>query len=146
MMDVQVYVRLVERQREELNNFPIAYAFNEQQLDEALEKLGVIDLRDCVTVFKHGDIVKREDAPKLIELMRRHTQEMADAMKDKEFAEAAFLYEMDNHEYAINWDGDDDVLGCFGLDFDKLKELGLEDAYRRARNQHMKHAQEWEMI
>ena len=145
-MDVQVYVKFIERQREELNNFPIAYAFNQQQLDEALEKLGVTDLYDCVTVFNHGDIVKRDDAPKLIELMRRHTQEMADAMKDKEFAEAAFLYEMDNHEYAINWDGDDDVLNCFGLDFEKLRELGLEDAYRRARKQHMKHAQEWEMI
>lgn len=146
MMDVQVYAKFIERQREELNNFPIAYAFNQQQLDEALEKLGVTDLYDCVTVFNHGDIVKRDDAPKLIELMRRHTQEMADAMKDKEFAEAAFLYEMDNHEYAINWDGDDDVLNCFGLDFEKLRELGLEDAYRRARKQHMKHAQEWEMI
>lgn len=145
-MDVQVYAKFIERQREELNNFPIAYAFNQQQLDEALEKLGVTDLYDCVTVFNHGDIVKRDDAPKLIEMMRRHTKELADAMKDKEFAEAAFLYEMDNHEYAINWDGDDDVLNCFGLDFEKLRELDLEDAYRRARNRHMKHAQEWEMI
>ena len=146
MMDVQVYAKFIERQREELNNFPIAYAFNQQQLDEALEKLGVTDLYDCVTVFNHGDIVKRDDAPKLIEMMRRHTKELADAMKDKEFAEAAFLYEMDNHEYAINWDGDDDVLNCFGLDFEKLRELDLEDAYRRARNRHMEHAAEWEMI
>lgn len=146
MMDVQVYVNLIERHREELSNFPIAYAFNQKQLDEALEKLGVDDVYDCVTVFQHGDIVKREDAPKLIEMMKRHTQELADAMKDKKFAEAAFLYEMDNHEYAINWDGDDDVLNCFGLDFDKLRELDLEDVYRRARHKHMEHAQEWEMI
>lgn len=146
MMDVQVYVNLIERHREELSNFPIAYAFNQQQLDEVLEKLGVTDLYDCVTVFQHGDIVKREDAPKLIEMMRRHTQELADAMKDKEFAEAAFLYEMDNHEYAINWDGDDDVLNCFGLDFEKLRELDLEDVYRRARHRHMEHATEWGMI
>ena len=53
---------------------------------------------------------------------------------------------MDNHEYAINWSADEDVFGCFNLDWKKLREWGLEDAYRRARNQHMKHAEEWGMI
>lgn len=68
-------------------------------------------------------------------------------MKDEEFAEAAFLYEMDTHEYAINWSGDEDVLSCFYMkDFDDLQEMNLVPAYKRTRNQHMKHAQEWGMI
>lgn len=30
----------------------------------------------------------------------------------------AFMYEMGNHEHHINWQGDWDVLSCFGLDDD----------------------------
>ena len=145
-MNTQAYIDFKERQQQEVNNFPIAYAFNDEQLQRALEKLGVESTHECVTVFGHGDIVKKEDAPKLVAMLRRHTKEMQEALLDETFAEAAFLYEMDNHEYAINWDGDDDVLNCFGLDFEKLRSMGLEDAYRRARKAHYKHAEEWEMI
>ena len=143
----QAYLDLIDKHREELNNFPIAYAFNDQQLKEALEKLGVDSVDECVTVFGHGDIVKKGDGKKLIDMMKRHTKEVKDALiADKEFAEAAFLYEMDNHEYAINWDGDDDVLRCFGLDYEELVKLNLEDAYRRARQKHYKNMEEWGVI
>lgn len=145
-MKRQAYLDLQEKHRQEINNFPIAYAFSEQQLKEALEKLGVGSVKECVTIFGHGDIVKKENAKPFVDMLKRHTKEVKEALKDKEFAEAAFLYEMDNHEYAINWDGDADVLSCFGIDFNELKEMGLEDAYRRARNAHMKHAEEWDMI
>ena len=141
-MKHQAYVELIEKHREELNAFPVAYAFNKKQLEEALVKLGA-KKEECVTVFEHGDIMKKEDAPKFLEMLKRHTDEVKAAMRDEDFAEGAFLYEMDNHEYAINWDGDDDVLRCFGMDFDDLEELGLMGAYRRARNAHMKHAEEW---
>ena len=147
MRKQQAYLDLLEKQRKELNEFPIAYAFNDEQLKEALAKLGVESVKECVTIFGHGDIVKKENAKPFIDLLKRHVDEIKDLIKsDEEVAEAAFLYEMDNHEYAINWDGDDDVLRCFGLDFDDLKELNLIDPYRRARNAHMQHAREWEMI
>jgi hypothetical protein len=144
-MKRQAYLDLQKRQQQELEDFPIAYAFSDKQLEEALEKLGA-EKSECVTVFGHGDVVKRSDVPDLLAMLKRHTKELHDALKDKEFAEAAFLYEMDNHEYAINWDGDADVLACFSLDEKKLHEMGLDDAYRNARRAHMKHAQEWDMI
>lgn len=144
-MKRQEYLDLQKRQQQEFEDFPIAYAFSDQQLTEALEKLGA-EKSECVTVFGHGDIVKKKDVPALKDMLKRHTKEIHEALKDKEFAEAAFLYEMDNHEYAINWDGDADVLACFSLDEKKLHEMGLDDAYRKARRAHMKHAQEWEMI
>lgn len=142
----QAYLDLQEKHRQEINEFPIAYAFSDEQLQEALVKLGVKSTKECVTVFGHGDIVKRENAKPFLDMLKRHTQEVKEAMKDKEFAEAAFRYEMDNHEYAINWGGDDDVLACFGMDFDDLRELGLMDAYRRARNAHMKYMEELDVI
>ena len=145
-MKRQEYLDFKKRQQKEFEDFPIAYAFNDKQLEEALEKLGATK-EECVTVFGHCDIVKRENAKPLIELLERHTKELREKLReDKKFAEAAFLYEMDNHEYAINWSADDDVLDCFSLGWDMLRKWGLEDAYRRARNQHMKNAEEWGMI
>lgn len=142
-MNTQAYLALQKKHREEIEAFPIAYAFSEQQLKEALEKLGVNDIRECVTIFGHGDIVKKSDAGKFISMLKRHTEEMRESLKDEEFAEAAFLYEMDNHEYAINYDGDGDVLGCFGLEIDDLEKMGLARAYAIARKRHMDRAREW---
>lgn len=144
-MKRQEYVDMMKRHQDEISEFPIAFAFNEKQLEEALEKLGA-KKEECVTVSGYGDIMKKTDVPAYYAMFKRFNAELAEAMKDEDFAEAAFLYEMDNHEYAINWDGDADVLACFNLDEKKLYELGLDGAYRRARRKHMKHAEEWEMI
>ena len=59
-----------------------------------------------------------------------------------------FAYrEMDNHEYAINLDGDEDVLDSLVLTREELKEFGLEEAYQNARRKHMKRAgEEWGII
>ena len=145
-MKRQEYLDLKREHEEELNKFPIAYAFNEEQLARALEKLGATK-EECVTVFGHGDIVKREDADRFIEMLERHTEEIKEKLKDDvEFAEAAFLYEMDNHEYAINWSADEDVLNCFCIDWDFIRKHGLQMAYNSARNKHFKQMEEWGVI
>lgn len=144
-MKRQEYLDLMEKQQQELTDFPIAYAFDEKQLKVALEKLGATK-EECVTVFGHGDVMKRTDVPAFKAMLKRHTKELHEALRDEEFAEAAFLYEMDNHEYAINWTGDEDVFSCFAIDEKMLHEMGLDGAYRRARKKHMDHAREWDMI
>ena len=72
-----------------------------------------------------------------------------------EYQKGAFLYEMYNHEYGINWEADYDVLSCFGkieypgdgnesLDayFDALKFTETQrSAYLAARSEYYKHAQ-----
>ena len=140
------YLELKKKHQKEFEEFPIAYAFNDKQLEEALEKLGATK-EECISVFGHGDIVKRENAKLLIELLDRQNKEMKRKLReDHDFAEAAFLYEMDNREYANNWSGDEDVLDCFNLTFSDIRNFGLQTAYDRARNQHMRNAEEWGMI
>ena len=137
-MNYMNYYELQEAHREELGAFPIAYAFNKEQLERALEKLGATK-DEVVSLFGHGDIVRKTDAQAYIDMLERHVGELHEHLKrGGEWAENAFLYEMDNHEYAINMDGDEDILNCFALDFDDLVEWGLEDEYVRARNLHMK--------
>ena len=146
-MKKQEYLDLKDRHQKEVNDFPIAYAFNDEQLKEALVKLGAESVKECVTVFGHGDIVKKENAKPFIEMLKRHTEEVKQKIKeDPDFAQAAFLYEMDNHEYAINWDGDDDVLACFGIDFNDIREWGLQLAWESARRKHFEQMEEWGVI
>lgn len=145
-MKRQEYLDFKKRQQKEFEDFPIAYAFNDKQLEEALEKLGATK-EECVSVFGHGDIVRRQDAKDLVKLFTRHDKELKEKLKsDPEFAYEAILYEMDNHEYAINWSGDEDVLAALGISFDFIRKNGLQMVYDQARNRHMKHAEEWEMI
>ena len=139
------YLDLMEKHRKELEEFPIAYAFNEEQLEKALAKLGA-KKEECVSMSGHGDIIKRTDVQAFKDMFKRQKKELQEAMTDKEFAEAAFRYEMDNHEYAINWSGDEDVLSCFGYSFDDLRELELMDSYRRARDAHMKYMEDLDVI
>lgn len=142
-MKRQEYLDFKKRQQKEFEEFPIAYAFNDKQLEEALEKLGATK-EECVSVFGHGDIVRRQDAKDLVKLFTRHDKELKQKLTDDvEFAYEAFLYEMDNHEYANNWSADEDVLDALGIDFTFIRKHGLQLAYDKARNQHMKHAQEW---
>ena len=76
-----------------------------------------------------------------------HAEEVKEALlADKDFALAAFLYEMDNHEYAINYDRDGDVLGRFGLEIDDLSVMELDDVYLLARKKHFEHMREWGVI
>ena len=56
-----------------------------------------------------ADFVERHKAL-FLELERR-SAEMA---QDYAYIKSGFLYEMYNHEYGINWQGDWDVLSCFG--------------------------------
>ena len=72
-----------------------------------------------------------------------------------EYQKGAFLHEMYNHEYGINWEADYDVLSCFGrieypgdgnesLDayFDALKFTDTQrSAYLAARSEYYAHAQ-----
>ena len=146
-MKKQEYLDLKKQHEKEVADFPIAYAFNDEQLIEALEKLGAKSVSECVTVLGHGDIVKKTDAKRFVDMLKKQVIDLKFKMiQDNEFAEAAFLYEMDNHEYAINWSGDEDVLRCFAMKEEELDDLDLTDAYLRARKQHMKNAKEWGVI
>lgn len=66
-----------------------------------------------------ADFVKRH-----IRLLEMLEDAKADTSNDYEYLKKAFLYEMYNHEYGINWQADWDVLSCFG----KIKYHGESDA------------------
>ena len=54
-----------------------------------------------------------------VELLKRLNEARDNVADNYEYQKTAFLYEMANHEYAINHQGNWDVLSCFGhIDYD----------------------------
>ena len=90
--------------------------------------------------------------------MKKHIQLYKDlfeqnkkAMQNFDFCKEAFLYEMYNHEYGINWSADYEVLNCF-TDVSYKDESTAEylertdftqtqkDAYYKAKKEYFKKA------
>lgn len=156
------YAELRQKHQEEFNNFPIGFAFSDEQFDEWIEKwnlkLNENGKYDVIGIGG-GGFIKREDLGAFNEMCRRHREEEKIYYSNPEFMEGAFYYEMCNHEYSINWEADYDVLSCFGSikycgddvfqDEEReiyFKELGfseeIKQAYYRAMKKYYKAANE----
>ena len=96
---------------------PIFFAFGKNQLEEQLKKRGFDDYEEGIkNIYRFGDtggFYLKSDAEKIREWCNRPNK-LPELMKNEKFAVEAFEYEMENHEYAINYyQGDWDVCSCF---------------------------------
>ena len=146
-----------EKRQAEINALPIFFAFSNEQFDKAMSERGLSsdNKEDLEKIAKipGGGFCLKNDLPKIKECFENDPLEKL--MKGKIFAEEAFLYEMWNHEYAINWQGDWDVCSVFyhcdyaedKTWYDYLKENKVEDkiiqAFANAKNRYMKKAQKY---
>jgi hypothetical protein len=118
------YLNLVNAHQQELNDFPIMWAFNDKQYEEALQRLGVKETeRDEIVTINGGGIMRMKDVPAFREMLIRHKRERAEAFKDDEFAYDAFLYELANHEFCITYEYEP-TLDALGLTEDDLCNEG----------------------
>ena len=112
------YADLKQRQQEEFSAFPMQFAFSDQQLAEAMAALG-LEPTDTDKVYKTpgGGIYRREDGPRLKEMMDRFDRELQEAIAGDQtgdgFIYEMFLYELNVHEYGYTMDTEDtlDSLG-----------------------------------
>lgn len=132
------YQEYKDIKQKEVNDLPIFFAFSNEQFKEAMEKRGLTE-NDTDKVYRlpvGGGFYLKKDAD-IIRAFFSKESELPTLMKDKEFAEEAYYYEMCNHEYAINYQGDWDVCSVFSdneLEYsddydytDYLKMAGLEE-------------------
>ncbi len=130
-------------------------AFSEEQFDEGMAKLSPkLAEGEKVVRFAGGCFIAKSRVGGLKDVLAESARELRDAMADPAFARGAFLWEMDNHEYCINWQADWDVCDCFGeceygedkAGGDYLREMGygpdVERAYRDAAAEHFRRAEE----
>lgn len=112
------YLELKNKHQQEVNDFPMFFAFSDKQFEEGMKRFG-LKPTDTDKIYKlsgTGGFYRRTDAQALHDMFSRHSQEMTDAIsKDDEFVYNMFLYELANHEYCITYDLEPTLCAC-GLD------------------------------
>lgn len=107
------YEEYTQARQKAWNELPVFYAFGQDQFDKALQAHGYKkkDIKDIVSLG-YGAFCHRS----ALAAVKAFTEadSLSELMKDYDFAYGAIYYEMANHEYHINWEGDYDVLACFG--------------------------------
>ena len=129
---METYSELKIRHSQEFNNFPICFAFSNEQLEKALLKLGA-KKEDCVSIGA-GGIVKKTDRKSFDNLMTRHDTEYKDAFKNNAVLIEAIVSELSNHEYGYTYDATD-TIEALGLDLDDSRQAAC---FQTARTQYLK--------
>lgn len=98
------YVQMKNDHKEELDAFPIKFAFCEKQFDEAMHELGLEkDEYDKIYSVGNYGFYRRTDAKALREILERHERDMDEALTADNtgdgFIYTMFLYELHSHEY-----------------------------------------------
>ena len=152
------YTDIKNQRQEEFNQLPFFFAFSDDQLEKEMAKRGLtLSKEDIAKIIRFpsvpGTFALKEDLPVIREYHSK-PDPMDELMKDPAFAQDAFYYEMGNHEYHINWEGDYDVCRCFGsCEYDELKDYsdylpemgfdaGIVTAYKKAKARFLHDADE----
>lgn len=100
------YRELKEHHQNEINNFPLMFAFNKRQFAEGCKKLGINpdNAQDELYSLGAGSFVRKTDRERFNSLFDRFDNDIQEALKDYTFAVDAFRYELENHEYCITGD------------------------------------------
>lgn len=107
------YREMKNRHQKEVNEFPMFFAFNEEQFAEGMRKLG-LEPEDTDKIYKLGNsggFYRKTDGKALVDMFNRHEKEKAQAIAEdttgKGFIFDMFLYELANHEYCITYEYED---------------------------------------
>lgn len=139
-MNNETYIQMKRRQQAEFNQFPIKFAFSDEQFERGMRELGLTP-EDTDKVYKTdgGGFYRRDDAPRLHEMMKRFGEELEAAIAadttGEGFIYGMFLYELNNHEFAFTEELDDtlEALGYTEQDIENNPALkrGLDKAIER---------------
>lgn len=120
------YAELKARHQSEVNDFPMSFAFNKQQLEEGLRKLGLEPTdTDKVCSIGGGGFIRKTDSDALFNMFTRHKDEFKAAVEaDKDgtgFVYQMFRNELANHEYGYTYELDD-TLRAVGFTQEQVNE------------------------
>ena len=123
--NMETYSVMKHRQQKEINDFSIMFAFDDNQFDEGMEKLGLkpTDTDKIYSLGNTGGFIRKTDSNAFGEMLSRHETEMADNIANDKIGDgfifSMFDYELANHEYIITGDVSD-TLDALGLTEDEV--------------------------
>lgn len=136
------YTTLKTKHQKEVDDFPIGFAFNNKQFDEAMEKLGLKpNHTKAVCSIGAGGFIRKTDKEAFFKMFERHHKEMDEAIAADETGEGfifdMFDYELANHEYGYTGEYDD-TLNALDLTWKEIEndprlKHGLDLASQKQR-------------
>ena len=122
---MNAYLQLKEKQQKEVDNFPMFFAFSDDQFKRGMEKIGLTpDDVEKVCSIGLGGFMKKTDVPAFNAMMDNRENELKAAIAaDKDgtgFIYDMVFYELENHEYCITLDFSD-TINALGLTREEIK-------------------------
>lgn len=142
---MESYEAMQKRHQQEVNAFPIKWAFNNQQLEQGMRELGLNPSQTNEIVgIGGGGFIRRSDKQAFIDMFKRQNAEQKTALAAQkngdEYAYQMFLHELGNHEYVITGDLSDTLYAC-GLSAEQINnDPKLRKALARAIKDYMEAA------
>jgi hypothetical protein len=112
-----LYLKHKEKVEKKINDFPMVWAFNEEQLNEGLNKLNATKKDVCS--LPHGGIIRKTDKELYLKMWEDINAEEDELKKNPAYVYQMFKYELSNHEYIITYDLEDTLNAC-GISEDDL--------------------------
>jgi len=137
-MNKNLYRELRDKQENDVNSFPMMFAFSTQQFNEGMLKLG-LTAQDTDKIYSigGGGYILKTDSLLLSNMMNNHSIEMQNNIDNDltgdGFIFDMFLYELCNHEYSYTGDISD-TLNCLDLTINDINNSKtLLHGFKRAR-------------
>lgn len=127
------YTELKDRQQTEVNEFPLGFAFGQEQFDRMMREWGLNpEDTDKIYSIGGGGFVRKSDADAMHEMFARHEAERKAMMNDDDYLYDMFRYELANHEYGYTYDVSD-TLDALGLTLEQINtDKKLSKAFDKA--------------
>lgn len=123
---MNMYRKLKERHTKEFNEFPIMFAFSDDQFKKGMVELGLNeDDTNKIYSIGAGGFIRKEDSSAFNDMVNRLDEEMKQVIRDDKtgegFIKDMFAYELGNHEYGYTHDIDP-TLNALNLTFKEVIE------------------------
>jgi hypothetical protein len=127
------YQDLKVRQQKEVNDFEgIFFAFNNKQLKEGMEKIG-LTIQDTKQIYSlgAGGYIRKDRSAEFHAMLKRHAQEKNTRKQEEKFLFDSLVYELCNHEYCLTLDPSD-ALNALGYNKEDVDPKTLKRAMAEA--------------
>lgn len=133
------YADLMKKHQEEVNRFPLGFAFDKEQFREMMKKFGLnpeTDLGEIVSLGA-GAYLKKCDVDTYVDMCNRHKEEREACMKSekegKTFLCHMFYQALSNTEYGYTGD-ESDAIEQLGYTMEDIKaDRRLAEAFEKAK-------------
>lgn len=135
------YQNIQAQIQQRYNEFPMKFAFNQEQLNRGLAELN-ITAKEAVSIG-NGGFIRKSDKEAFLAMTRECAKLREECMADDEYVETMFYYELGNHEYCVTYDLEDTLDAC-GLTADEINnDPRLKRLLAKALEQYEKDTEDW---